>query len=100
MRVMAFGHSRIAMPELRCNDGAGDAFDGEPAGVGMAQNVKPDRRCDLCYLARGTHRPELVCVLPRCAIGSREQKIASGFATGSSFEELDALCGQVYVARL
>jgi hypothetical protein len=69
---MAFRHPGIRMAELRRDDGARHALDRETACVAVTQDMEADRRADLGRLARHAHRPELVRVSPRLAIGARE----------------------------
>ena len=52
--------------------------------MGMSQDVKADRRCNLRCLTRGAHRAELVGVPPRGSIGSWEQKIARALFEGQT----------------
>lgn len=94
MRIVLLDHPRIAVPELRGDDGEGGTIHGEMAGVDVAQDVERNRRFNLRNFAHIFQSPGLMRLLPGRPIFVAEEEGALAFATGLLFEEAAGLVAE------
>ena len=94
MGIVLFGHPRVAVAKLAGDNCQRHSTHGQPACIGMTQDVKTDGWNNVSSFARVPHEPDLMATAPGFAVLADENQIGAALVRRGSRKKLLPLVGQ------